>query len=151
MRFDMLFQGFFDARVFRMIFCKKNPKKLPKSQQMKQKYCLVNSYRNTISKWASVVRYEKILSRGFKNPQNQLLANKTLSTADLRPLGGQDFWPVGPFRNPIPPADLGPLGGKLFIPWAIFGGFFNPWDEEISVPKTWPIQKSLIYDYYNPL
>ena len=37
-------------------------------------------------------------------------------------------------RKSLPPAGLRPLGGKLF----------NPWDEEISIPETRPIQKSYI-------
>ena len=30
----------------------------------------------------------------------------------------------------------------------IFGGFFNPWDEEISIPDIRLIRKSLIYYYF---
>ena len=30
-------------------------------------------------------------------------------------------------------------------PGLIFGGFFNPWEEEISIPETQPIWKSYIY------
>ena len=29
----------------------------------------------------------------------------------------------------------------------IFGGSFNPWDEEISIPETLPIRKSFAYFY----
>ena len=54
-------------------------------------------------------------------------------------------------RKSLPPAGLRPLGGKLFFPWANFwrffqrDPFFNPWDEEISIPETRPIQKSYIF------
>jgi hypothetical protein len=36
------------------------------------------------------------------------------------------------------------LGRKPFHPVSFFGGFFNPWDEEISIPDTRLIRKSLI-------
>ena len=38
-----------------------------------------------------------------------------------------------------------PLGGKIFFPWANFLSFFNPWEEEISIPETQPIWKSFIH------
>ena len=41
----------------------------------------------------------------------------------------------------FPPKGRRPAGGKLGL---IFGGFFNPWDSEISIPETRPIQKSHI-------
>jgi hypothetical protein len=50
-----------------------------------------------------------------------------------------------------------PWEGKAYLPRAygpweesfssrglIFRGFFNPWDEEISIPETRPIRKSYI-------
>ena len=50
---------------------------------------------------------------------------------------------------------ISPWEGKAYLPRAygpweesfsslglIFGGFFNPWDEEISIPETRPIRKS---------
>ena len=30
----------------------------------------------------------------------------------------------------------GPWKGKLFFPWANLMVFYNPWDEEISIPET---------------
>ena len=33
---------------------------------------------------------------------------------------------------------------SFFFLKVIFGGFFNPWDEEISIPETQPIRKSYI-------
>ena len=55
---------------------------------------------------------------------------------------------------------ISPWEGKTYLPRAygpweesfssrglIFGGFFNPWDEEISIPKTRPIRKSYILVY----
>ena len=49
-------------------------------------------------------------------------------------------------------ADFRHLGLLCYGPWEdrvsslgiIFGGFFNPWDEEISIPETRPIRKSYI-------
>ena len=34
--------------------------------------------------------------------------------------------------------------GKENLASRIFGGFFNPWEEEISIPETRPIRKSYI-------
>ena len=39
------------------------------------------------------------------------------------------------------PRAYGPWEGKLFFPWANLMVFYNPWDEEISIPE---IRKSLI-------
>ena len=56
---------------------------------------------------------------------------------------------------------ISPWEGKAYLPRAygpweesfssrglIFGGFFNPWDEEISIPETRPIRKSYISQSY---
>ena len=61
-------------------------------------------------------------SRGFKSPPKSARGKKYL-----------------------PPAGLRPLGGKNFCPWANLRGFFNPGDEEISIPDNWPIRK--LYSY----
>ena len=61
-------------------------------------------------------------SRGLKNPPKSARGKKYL-----------------------PPAGLRPLGGKNFCPWANLRGFFNPGDEEISIPDNRPIRKLYIY------
>ena len=40
---------------------------------------------------------------------------------------------------------ISPWDEKLTSRGLIFGGFFNPWDEEISIPDIRLIRKSLIY------
>ena len=89
---------------------------------VKQKFCLVNSYRNTISKWALGFRY-----RNFFIPR----VEKNLK---ISPWEGNSYLPraYGPWEERVSSLGL------------IFGGFFNPWDEEISIPETRPIRKSYI-------
>jgi hypothetical protein len=51
---------------------------------------------------------------------------------------------------------VSPWEGKAYLPsprevsfssrGLTFGGFFNPWDEEISIPETRPIRKSYIFE-----
>ena len=89
---------------------------------VKQKFCLVNSYRNTISKWALGFRY-----RNFFIPR----VEKNLK---ISPWEG----------NSNLPRAYGPWEDRVSSLGLIFGGFFNPWDEEISIPETQPIRKSLI-------
>ena len=89
---------------------------------VKQKFCLVNSYRNTISKWALGFRY-----RNFFIPR----VEKNLK---ISPWEG----------NSNLPRAYGPWEDRVSSLGLIFGGFFNPWDEEISIPETRPIRKSYI-------
>ena len=42
------------------------------------------------------------------------------------------------------PRAYGPWEERISSLGLIFGGFFNPWDEEISIPETRPIRKSYI-------
>ena len=42
------------------------------------------------------------------------------------------------------PRAYGPWEESFSSRGLIFGGFFNPWDEEISIPETRPIRKSYI-------
>ena len=65
-------------------------------------------------------------SRGLKNPPKSARGKKYL-----------------------PPAGLRPLGGKNFCPWANLRGFFNPGDEEISIPDNRPIRKLYIPVWVN--
>ena len=89
---------------------------------VKQKFCLVNSYRNTISKWALGFRY-----RNFFIPR----VEKNLK--------------ISPWEeNSNLPRAYGPWEDRVSSLGLIFGGFFNPWDEEISIPETRPIRKSYI-------
>ena len=96
--------------------------KMKQEFHVKQKFCLVNSYRNTISKWALGFRY-----RNFFIPR----VEKNLK---ISPWEG----------NSNLPRAYGPWGERDSSLGLIFGGFFNPWDKEISIPETWPIRKSLI-------
>ena len=89
---------------------------------VKQKFCLVNSYRNTISKWALGFRY-----RNFFIPW----VEKNLK---ISPWEG----------NSNLPRAYGPWEDRVSSLGLIFGGFFNPWDEEISIRETRPIRKSYI-------
>ena len=93
---------------------------------VKQKFCLVNSYRNTISKWALGFRY-----RNFFIPR----VEKNLK---ISPWEG----------NSNLPRAYGPWEDRVSSLGLIFGGFFNPWDEEISIPETRPIRKSYILPNY---
>ena len=90
---------------------------------VKQKFCLVNSYRNTISKWALGFRYRNFFI---------LRVEKNLK---ISPWEG----------NSNLPRAYGPWEDRVSSLGLIFGGFFNPWDEEISIPETRPIQKSYIF------
>ena len=47
-------------------------------------------------------------------------------------------------KNSCLPRAYGPWEDKIFCPWANFWGFFNPGDEEISIPEKRPIRKSYI-------
>jgi hypothetical protein len=84
---------------------------------------LVNSYRNTISEWAVGFRY------------------------------GNFFIPWGEKNLKISQWEEKAYLLRAYSPWEesfssrglIFGGFFNPWDEEISIPETRPIRKSYIF------
>ena len=79
---------------------------------VKQKFCLVNSYRNTISKWALGFRYGNFfIPRVEKNLK-------------ISPWEG----------NSNLPRAYGPWEDRVSSLGLIFGGFFNPWDEEISIP-----------------
>ncbi len=45
----------------------------------------------------------------------------------------------------LPPAGLQTFGGNHLFQGVLFWRFFNPWDEEISIPETRLIQKSYIF------
>ena len=64
--------------------------------QIEAQNCLVNSYRNIISKWAVIFRYENFfIPRVEKFSKISPWEKKILHPAGLRPLGGQDFSPLG--------------------------------------------------------
>jgi hypothetical protein len=83
---------------------------------------LVNSYRNTISEWAVGFRYGNFVIPRVEKPLK-----------------------ISPWeRNSYLPRAYGPWEERVSSRGLIFGDFFNPWDEEISIPETRPIRKSYI-------
>ena len=97
--------------------------KMKQKFHVKQKFCLVISYKNTISKWALGFRY-----RNFFIPR----VEKNLKSSPWE--GNSDL-----------PRAYGPWEDRVSSLGLIFGGFFNPWDEGISIPDIRLIRKSLIY------
>ena len=75
---------------------------------------MVNSYRNTISEWAVVVRYENFFIPRVKKSSK-----------------------ISPWEKNL--ASRGPTALGL-----IFEDFSTPWDEEISIPEKRLIRKSYI-------
>ena len=108
-------------------FCKncfKNMRALKICQMtaVKTEICLVNSYRNTISEWAVGFRYGNFFIPWVE---------KNLK---ISPWEGKSCLPRA----------YGPWEASFSSRGLIFGGFFNPWDEEIPIPETRPIRKSYI-------
>ena len=75
---------------------------------------MVNSYRNTISEWAVIFRYEN-----FFIPRVE--KSSKISTRA---------------KNLVLPRAVGPREARFFFPRANFWGFLNPWDEEIFIPEN---------------
>ena len=119
------FLSFFLQNFIKHSTCVLKFVKMKQEFHVKQKFCLVNSYRNTISKWALGFRY-----RNFFIPR----VEKNLK---ISPWEG----------NSNLPRAYGPWEDRVSSLGLIFGGFFNPWDEEISIPETRPIRKTHIFLY----
>jgi hypothetical protein len=86
-------------------------------------FAYIDSNRNRFSKWAVGFRYGN-----FFIPR----VEKTLKSA------------LGKEKACLPRA-YGPWEESFSSRGLIFGGFFNPWDEKISIPETRPIRISLNY------
>ena len=121
LQFDKFFKFFLQNFIKHSAHVKKFVK-MKQEFYVKQKFRLVNSYRNTISKWALGFRYGNFFIPWVE---------KNLK---ISPWEGNSYLPraYGPWEERVSSLGL------------IFGGFFNPWDEKISIPETRPIRKSLI-------
>ena len=86
----------------------------------KSKNCLVNSYRNTISEWAVVVRYENFFIPRVKKSSKISPWEKNLASRGPTALGRTKFFARGLIFE-----DFSTLGMKKF-PYLKTGPFGNP-------------------------
>ena len=87
---------------------------------VKQKFCLVNSYRNKISKWAVVSRYENFLIPRVEKSSKISPWEKNLASRGPTALGRTIFFALGLIFE-----DFSALGMKKF-PYLKNGPFGNP-------------------------
>ena len=89
---------------------------------MKLKYCLVNSYRNTISEWAVVVRYENFFIPRVKKSSKISPWEKNLASRGPTALGRARFFTRGLIfegfstlgMKKFPYLTIGPFGNSIF-------------------------------------
>ena len=85
-------------------------------------FAYIDSNRNRFSEWAVGFRY------------GNFFIPRVVKNLKISPWEGKTYLPraYGPWEESFSSRGL------------IFGGFFNPWDEEISIPDIRLIRKSLI-------